>query len=278
MHKIGSAIVFSTDNILISAFISLTVLGAYSNYALIITTLTSLFFMLNNSFMGSIGNLIATCDIEHCYKKFRLVNFIYTYLTAFTTICLFVLVQPFIKVWTSHNPEYLLDTTSVILICVSYYLTRMRGGVLVFKECAGLFWNDRWKPIVEAVVNLVASLLLVKPLGLNGVILGTIISTLIAPFWVEPLVLYKHYFHKSLFKYFSRYMIDTAIMVVVGAVCYFTCALLPEGGLGLLVLRFVVCAILCAGLLLVFNLLTHEGREIFSKIKSKLFSKNDTAE
>ena len=35
MHKIGGAVVFSTDNILISTFLGVVVLGAYSNYALI---------------------------------------------------------------------------------------------------------------------------------------------------------------------------------------------------------------------------------------------------
>ena len=275
MHKIGVALVFSTDNILISAFISLTVLGAYSNYALISSTLASLFVLLNNALMGSMGNMIASCDTEYCYKRFRFINFIYSYLSAFTTICMFVLFQPFIKMWTSNNPDYLLSTPSVLLICISYYTNRMRACPNLFKESCGLFWNDRWRPIVESVVNLVASLLLVKPLGLNGIILGTIISTVVAPLWVEPLVLYKHYFKKPLVKYFTRYAIDTIIMVAAGVACYFICALIPEGGIWWLILRFGVCAVSCALFLFILNLLTPEGRSVIGNAKRLFKKKSD---
>ena len=275
MHKVGGAIVFSTDNILISAFISLTVLGAYSNYALIFTTLGTLYILLNNALTSSLGNMVASCDVEYCYKRFRLVNFSYSYLTAFTTICMFVLFQPFIKMWTSNNPDYLLNVYTVMLLCISYYLTRMRTSVILFRDVTGLFWNDRWKPIVESVVNLVASLLLVKPLGLNGIILGTIISTVIAPLWVEPLVLYKHYFKKPLVKYFTRYAIDTIIMVAAGVACYFICALIPEGGIWWLLLRFGVCAVSCALFLFILNLLTPEGRSVIGYAKRLFKKKSD---
>ena len=49
MHKIGSAVVFSTDNILISTFFGLTALGVYSNYSLIITTITTFFILIINA-------------------------------------------------------------------------------------------------------------------------------------------------------------------------------------------------------------------------------------
>lgn len=271
MHKIGSAVVFSTDNILISSMLGLALLGAYSNYYLIISTLISVYLLFTNALTGSVGNLIASEDKEYVYQKYKQINFMFSILTGFCTVCLIVLFQPFISAWTRGNPLYILDFSSVILLCVSFYLGRMRIGTGIFKECAGLFKQDQWKPIVEAVINLVASILLGIFMGLNGIILGTIISTIVAPLWVEPWVLYKHYFKKSVKEYFKNFIRDVLIAVIVGIVCYFVCSFIPAGGLGMLILKFGACGLLCAGLLVIAYLPTKDFKNLFNWIKQSVF-------
>lgn len=271
LHKIGSAVVFSTDNILISTFFGIVVLGIYSNYALIITSLSSMFVLLNTALSGSVGNLIASSDIEYSYKKFKNIKFIYSFLTSFCTICLITLFQPFIKIWT-HDAKYLLDFSTVVLISVSFYLTKMRCSVGIFKDCAGLFWNNKWQPIIESVVNLGLSIALAYLIGINGVIIGTIISTLVAPFWWEPYILYKHYFKKKIGQYFIQYFIDVLITAVVCVICYFVCAFIPDGGIWLLLAKFAVCIILSIGLLSLSYCWTPEFKESMNLIKS-LFRK-----
>lgn len=268
MHKVGSAVVFSTDNILISSMLGLVVLGAYSNYYLIVSTLIAVFTLFINAIKGSVGNLIASSDKEYVYDRYRKINFLFSILSAFCTICMVVLFQPFISVWTRGDSVYLLEFETVLLICVSFYLNRMRAGTGIFKECAGLFNQDKWKSIVEAVVNLVASIILGLFMGLNGIILGTIISTIVAPLWVEPKVLYKHYFKKSVWDYFKRYIIDVLIMIVVCAICYFVCSFLPVGGIWWLIVRFVVCGALSGVLLLVAYLPTREFKECALQFKN----------
>lgn len=266
LHKIGSAVVFSTDNILISSLFGVVLLGAYSNYTLIISSLGSLFLLLTNALTGSVGNLIASSDKEHIYKKFKQINFIFSFLTAFCSICLFVLFQPFIKVWTGGG-DYLLSFSTVTLLCLSFYLTRMRNGVGLFKDCAGLFWQDRWKPIAEAVVNLVVSIILAKFMGINGVFLGTIISTIIAPFWVEPYLLFKHVFKKSSWQYFKRYILDFVITIAVACITFFICSFIPEGGIWLLIARFAVAGVCNITLLVIAYSWSSELKETFILIK-----------
>ncbi len=277
MHKIGASVVFSTDNILISSFLGVVVLGAYSNYYLIISALTSVFTVLKNALAASIGNLVASTDSEYAYKRFKTINFIFSFLSAFTSICLVVLFQPFIEKWTGGG-EYLLEFSTVIIIVISYYLSRMRTSVLLYKDAAGLFWKDRWKPILETVVNLAASIILVKPLGINGIFIGTILSTIAGPLWIEPMVVYKHYFKKPLKNYFFKYLIDTGIMLVVGAITFILCGLLPVGGIGMLILKFIVCMAIAGVLLLVAYIPTREFKDCFMLAKEmlkKLLSKKD---
>ena len=274
MHKIGSAVVFSTDNILISTFFGLTVLGVYSNYSLIITTITTFFILIINAIQASIGDLIATANIDYVYERYKKVRFIFAYLSALTTICLATLFQPFILKWTG-DPSYLLNTATVMLICICYYLTRMRSPVGIFKDSAGLFWQGRWSPIVESIVNLGVSIGCAFLWGINGIFIGTIISTLVAPFWVEPFVLYKYYFKKSPKNYFLRCLLDFAIMSICGVVCYFVCALIPSGSWLLLAVKFAICFVFANALLVLAYLPTGEILDSIMFVKNSFFNRKN---
>lgn len=276
MHKIGSAVVYSTDNILISTFFGVVLLGAYSNYYLIISSLISVFTLLSNALLASVGNLIASSDSEYVYDKYKLISFIFAYLSAFCTVCLVCLFQPFIRIWTGGG-EYLLEMSTVIIICVSFYLMRMRMAVSIFKDSAGLYWFNRWQPIIESVVNLVVSIILAKLIGINGIFIGTIISTVVAPLWWEPTVLYKHYFKKPLKEYFIRYIRDFVIMAISFTVTFLVCGLIPDGGVWLLIIKFAVCIVLSNILLIFAYLPTKDFRNCFAFGKGiliKLFKKN----
>lgn len=269
LHRIGSAIVNSTDTILVSSFFGVVVLGAYSNYALIISSLTTLFSLVTTAFSGSVGNLIASTNIDYAYGKFKQINFLFSYLSSFCTICLICLFQPFIKVWTGGG-EYLLNFSTVVIISLSFYFSKMRLGVNMFKDCAGLYWQDRWKPLVEALVNLGVSILLAFFMGIDGIFIGTIISTFAAPLWVEPLVLYKHYFKKKVSTYFTRYLLDFLIMAVSCVICYIVCYFIPDGSIWWLILKFAVCIMLSNVLLILAYLPTKEFKEWLGLIKDAL--------
>lgn len=265
-HKIGAISIYSTDNIVISAMLGLAVLGAYSNYYLIVSSLTAIANLILNALGASVGNMIASKDKEYVYSKFKTVNFIFSYFSAFCTICMIVIFQPFMQAWTGGG-IYLLDYVTVLLLCLSFYLGRMRSGVILFKEAAGLFRQDMAKPVVEAIVNIVASIVLAHFFGLKGVVLGTIISTIVAPLWVEPKVLFKHYFKRSSKSYFMQYAIDFVVMIVVAIICYFVCNLLPSGLIGL-VLKVIVCVVLSNVLLILANCWRKEFKDVLQIAKS----------
>lgn len=81
----------------------------------------------------------------------------------------------------------------------------MRSSVESFKEGAGVYYEDRYAPLAESIINLVSSIILVKLIGLPGVFLGTMISNLSVVFWVKPMVVYQHVFKKPVIQYFKTY-------------------------------------------------------------------------
>ena len=124
---------------------------------------------------------------------------------------------------------------------VTDFITGTRKAVLIFKESMGLFWYDRYKAIVEAVLNLVISIVLAMKLGVAGIFLGTFMSTVLTSLWIEPYVLYKHSFHKYPMRFFARYACNMLIMAFVWWCTHYCCMLVSASPLLNLLFRFLVC-------------------------------------
>ncbi len=275
MHQISGTIVSSTDSLLISIIISTTIAGIYSNYYTIIYTLTSAFTLLTTVLKSSVGNMLATSSKEFSKSMFDNINTLFAVMTGFCTIALICLIQPFIPIWTGSS-DYLLGFGIVIAICIQFYLTIMRFVTVMFKDCAGLMWNDRWKPIIEAITNLLVSILLAKLLGLIGIFLGTIISTLIAPFWIEPYVLYKNCFKMSVWNYWKKYILNTLATILIGGITFGICFILPnQNSIWIFIAKMGICTIVPLLMYFLFYFKTHEFKYFVSVLKNIFKRKNN---
>ena len=242
-HKIGTAVVYSTDSLVIFLILGSASLGKYSNYLLITTYVSAIIGIFTGSLRGSVGNSIASEDVEKNKQLLNKLNFLYFWLISFSTIAVFILADPFINVILTKDTSNLLtfDKTILLLICVNFYLMQSRGMISLFKECAGLFYPDRYKAIFESIINLIVSIVLAKFIGISGVIIGTIVSTITTSLWVEPYVLHKHYLKEPTIKYFGKYFIYSIAVLLAGLVTYVTCSLIPDGTILLLGAKAIVC-------------------------------------
>ncbi|MCH5162014.1 MAG: oligosaccharide flippase family protein [Clostridiales bacterium] len=275
-HKMGAAAVFSTDSIFISAYIGVATLGLYDNYTLVTSTLTSIANLIMTALKSSVGNMIATKKPDEVYKVFNALNLAMMWFVSFMTVGIVVCFQDFIRLY-SGNPDYLLGYSTVLLLCTSFYFTRSRSMANNFKDCAGLFWNDRFKPIFETGINLGLDFLLVYFWGINGIITATIISTIAAPLWVEPFVLYKNYFKKPIKEYFIRYLVFTVVAVAACGATWCLCNLIPVGSVWWFVLKFFICLVLPNAVFFLCYYNTPEVEYLLSVAKSLLRRKKDGA-
>jgi O-antigen/teichoic acid export membrane protein len=217
-HQIGAVVVTGTDNILISSFIGVHYVGLYSNYLLIISVVNAFINQVLNSVTASVGNLTASESVEKNFKVFHILFFGTFLVYGFSSICLFTLLNNFISLWI--GPDYIFSKYITMLIVLNFYLMGMRNSVNTFKNALGLYYQDRYKPIFESIINLVASVILLKLYGLSGVFLGTLISTITTCLWIEPYILYKYYFKKPLTNYFKQYLIYFSLTVLVAFLTY----------------------------------------------------------
>ena len=240
LHNIGGYCVNGTDNILISAFINLKTVGLYSNYTMIIGQLSSLISPILGGINASVGNLIATESEDKSHQVFKVAYLVNFWIYSISVIFLYNTLEPFLNWWIGEG--YLIDRFTFIIVLLNFYITGMRVSISTFKNKAGIFVQDKYVPLIEAVINLGVSIILVKHFGLVGIFLGTTISTLSIVFWNVPRLVYKYVFKYSLKEYFIKYFIYFILTIIVGGITTQVCNLLIEGTtFVILCIKGVIC-------------------------------------
>lgn len=283
LHQMGSTVVNGTDQLVISSLVGVESAGIYALYYLITSTLRNLTSQIFGSITASVGNLGTEKDREKSHDIFLSVNFAGFWIFSFCFICLLVLFNPFIVLWTRRG-DTVYPMAAVFLIALNFYATGMRQATLTFKTALGLFWYDRYKAVVEAAVNLVLSILLTLRFGVVGVFAGTLVSTLAVDLWVEPLVLYRHGFRRRVFPYFLRYAGYGALTAGTAVLTWAVCAKLPGVGVPNFLGKCAVCLLLPNAFYLLLFRRTREFRYLmgfvripFRHVKAKFRSMRNTA-
>lgn len=182
--------VLGTDRIIISSLIGISVLGVYSNYALIIQQVQNLFINLLNGVVASFGNLIAEKNQEKIRSMYYVYSFAYFLIASFTSIAFNNLLTPFIKdIWL--NSEYTISSTLVLVIVFNSYLFLSRQPVWQLQNSAGIFKQYIPFSIIEFIINLSVSIYGGLHWGLIGVFFGSTSAYLVS--WTGQMyILNKH--------------------------------------------------------------------------------------
>lgn len=267
MHKLSTIIVRNTDSLLMSSFIGLATVGLYSNYRLVINALNNLMGKFAVAFSGSIGNFAVMENSDRLYKIYKEMDFMFFVMSAYLTGGLMMLFNPFITLL--FGGRYCFPMTTVMVIVAEFYITRMRQTNLLFREAMGLFWNDRYKAVVESIINLVASLVLVRQYGVTGIIWGTIISTLCTCAWVEPYIFLKYgvqdAWQKKLRDYFAEYLKRTLLTAAVSAAAVLWVQRFPVGNFGIFILDGLLYTAVFAGVIVLF----YRGSEEYDTLRQR---------
>ncbi|MEG0408265.1 MAG: oligosaccharide flippase family protein [Bacilli bacterium] len=212
MHQISNVIVTSTDNIIISMYIGVIQVGLYSNYVMITNMIYMLFSLIFSSITANVGNMKFSETSEKSEKIFNRLFFLNFYFYFISCVGLNTMINKFISIWLGK--EYVFTTMLTFIIVFNLYITGMRHVVVTFINSSGLNYNTRYKSIIESVLNLVLSLILVRFIGISGVIIGTVLSFVLVSVWFEPYVLYKNWLGRNgLIKYYMKYILYISLTV-----------------------------------------------------------------
>lgn len=240
-HKIGSTVVNSTDNILISKMIGLATVGIYSNYLLITNALNIIMAQLFMAISASVGNMGATESASKSETVFYRVFFVNFIINCLICVNFYIFITPFVSMF--FNSSMLLEDNVIVCIVINFFVYQIRRTVLTFRDAFGLFWYDRYKALVEAFFNLTISFWLGSLWGLSGIIIGTVVSSILTSIWIEPYVLYKYGFKTSPKKYFYKLILYSVLTGLLSYVCKTFVGTLESGDIFSLFFNILICSI-----------------------------------
>ena len=260
--KISTTVLHSSDSIVISAFLGLTMVTIYGNYHYIMNAIGGFLGIVYSAILPGIGNSLVTETMEKNYQDFKKFTFLSQWLVGWCAVCLLCLYQPFMRLWAGE--ALLLPFSVVILIAIYFILYQGRKVVITYKDAAGLWWEDRFRPFVMAGTNLISNLIMVQFIGIWGIVLSTILSLLVSIPW-ETYTVFKYVFKRSPKEYALSQAQFLLVLTVASAVTLGICQVASEGILAILI-RGCICVVVPN----VIFFLAFRRREEFADAKALL--------
>lgn len=252
--RIGAVVYYSTDNIILSVVKGSLLTGYLSNYTLITTQLNTIVVQVLNSLQSTFGNYInSNSDLKkqkQMTDNYFCVNFC---ISNFGMICFSLLAQPFINMFFGKN--MLLSSSTVLWLGINLMLTfliQLPSQVFVIYR---LYKYDRPIIIVSAVLNILISIVLAGYIGVDGVLIGTFVTSLVYLF-SRFFVISKYVYNVSFLQYILKILKYALVSVISFFVTYYATKRFSGNGVANFGIKafFVAClAAFMTGFLLCFS-------------------------
>ena len=273
--KLSATVFDAADTLVISAFMGLTVLALYQNYYFIITALRMMLVVLLNACMAGVGNKLVMESKEANYRDLEKISLLFLWVLGVSSSMLLCLYQPFIHVWMGE--DNILAIGLVFCFVVYYYSMGANKLINMFKDAAGIWRVDRWRPLTAALVNLGLNLLTVRRLGLYGVLLSSVFSIAFIQIpWLFHNLFREVFPPQCLGKYIRLFSGLTAVALLSCVASWFVCGLFALNVWSTLLLNAVFSFLIPNLCYYIFYGRNPLFRESLSQLKRSLLSKART--
>lgn len=218
LYRIESVVLKATDNMVLSSFIGLNIVGLYASYLLIINACKGFLEKFYASVKHSMGNLFATESLEKKFQYFSIMNFLTFILYGTTSVGLVTCCNDLIHAWIGE--DYIIPQPFSILIGIEILFDGLIRNLTQIRNISGAFRQLWYRPVIAIVVNIVTSFILVQYIGINGVIIGTISAQLFVGMIVDPYVVMNVCFEK--YKPTIYYYVQNLkyLLVIIACCCF----------------------------------------------------------
>ena len=241
--KIGAVVVNSADTIVISAFLGLEMLAVYQNYFYLLEAVKGLIGIALGACMAGIGNSLIVESKAKNLNDLNKLTFIIAWISGMCTCCFLCMFQPFMQLWVGEN--LMLEYTAVICFGVYFFVMEINQLLNIYKDAGGLWHEDRFRPIVTALANLVLNLFLVNFWGIYGVLLSTVLTALfIGMPWLLHNLFSVLFEKKELKGYLLKTLSYTFFSALACLICVTVCHFINLSGLIQLIVNMAVCLVI----------------------------------
>lgn len=254
LFRLESVVLKATDNMVLSAFLGLDIVGIYTCYILVINACRGFLERFYAAVKHSMGNLFVSSTIDVKYRFFEIMNYITIILYGTASVGLVVCGNEMIAVWAGK--DYVIANPFCILIGIELLLDGLIRNLEQIRNISGAFRQKWYSPLMSITVNLVLSIVLVRICGINGVVIGTICAFLTVEMIIDPYVVMTSCFnrYKPTWKYYAKNAVYVLLLVAVCCLNYLFSnnIFVGHGWASLIVHAAVVCISVPAGFVLCF--------------------------
>lgn len=251
IYRFGGIVMNNTTDIFISVIVGTIYVGFYSNYMMVVSSVSGILNLFFSSISASVGNKNASKDKKEQERLFRLMTFITQWLMGFGAICFFILLSPFVKLWL--GAEFVLPLSVILAIALQFYVSGMLSTVAIYRDTTGIFKETKYVFLVTAFLNILFCFVFGHYLGITGILLAATCARLLTNFWFEPKILHNTYFETKSRRYFLTLAKYGAVTAVQGAgLLFFSRALALEGVQGFILLLLLCVLVINGSNLLVY--------------------------
>lgn len=238
--KLGGVILNSSDSIVISAFLGLNLLTIYQNYYFIVSAIMGFVTIIFTSISAGIANSLVTETLEKNFNDMKKLCFMISWISGFCCACFLAIMQPFMEIWMGKS--LMQDFLFVIFFCMYFYILEIMTVINVYKDSAGLWHEDRFRPLASALANLLMNVIMVQFWGLYGVILSTVLAVVLVSMpWLLNNLFSLLFTREQLKVFLKKNFIYLGIVTLVLAFNTFICSFVNVRLWGTVIIRLVIC-------------------------------------
>ena len=213
--EIAWTVFSSTDMIVLSMFVSTKLSSVYSVYAMIYSALNTLLTSVSGSILYVLGQVY-----HESIEKYRIVHdsFNTVFIGSITILVstAYMLTVPFLKLYTRGvtDVDYI-QPELPIMFCLVQILSWNRYVTGNLTAIAGYAKQTSVISIIEAMVNLICSVVLVNYYGIVGVLFATVIALPVKVIWclyISDIKVLKRSLWKSLSIFGVNYLLFFAVV------------------------------------------------------------------
>ena len=215
----------NTDILILTLFCDIKEVSVYSIYCLIIRSIKNI---VCNSFIDGIdsafGDMIAKEETEKLPNSFKIYEGIYISISTILFICTLILIVPFVKKYTKGiiDANYIRPIFAYIMV-IAEFIFVIRQLYYSLVKVSGQFKETKKGAIIEAISNILISIILVFKFGIIGVAIGTLISIIIRTI---DIVIYtsKNILNRSIYHFIKRFI----LIIIESSIIIFILNIIPK--------------------------------------------------
>lgn len=160
VYKVCAITRNSLDNIFISTFLGVSMVGVYSNYYYIMVSVKGFLDVVSTGMSASVGHSVATESVEKNHRDLENLTFGFSWLAAWFMTCMLCLYQPFMILWVGKANT--LPFSVVMALCFYFYVWAAGDMRSQYIDASGLWDKEKLRSIVETVGNVVLNYILIQ--------------------------------------------------------------------------------------------------------------------